>query len=115
MIKIKRVYEKQANQDGYRVLVDRLWPRGVNKARSGIDEWAQELAPSAALRKTFGHDPLKWAAFKAAFRAELESPIADATLRRLSGIAQRRTVTLLYAARDEEHNNARVLRDILTA
>lgn len=73
MIKIKRVYEKQIPHDGYRVLVDRLWPRGVSKEKSGVDEWVKDLAPSAALRKSFGHDPKKWDVFQAKFRAELKA------------------------------------------
>ncbi len=110
MFKLKRVYEEPAHADGYRVLVDRLWPRGVSKAAAKLDLWLKEIAPSAELRTWFGHDPQKFAAFAEAYRAELDHNPAVETLR---AAAVQQTVTLLYAARDEQINHAVVLKDYL--
>jgi uncharacterized protein YeaO (DUF488 family) len=110
MVRLKRIYEAPAEEDGVRVLVDRLWPRGVSKEAAAVAWWARELAPSSDLRRWFGHDPARFEAFAARYRDELRGSEALARLRRL---ADRGTVTLLYAARDERHNNARVLAQML--
>lgn len=110
-LRIKRVYEPPDKGDGKRILVDRLWPRGMAKAKAGVDLWFKEIAPSAALRKWFGHDPGKWAEFKKRYRAELEENDEQAAL--LKEEIKKGTVTLLYGARDEEHNDAVVLLDFL--
>lgn len=107
----KRVYEPAAPEDGYRVLVDRLWPRGVSKARLRLDDWNKSVAPSDALRRWFGHDPARWDAFKAAYFEEL-----DKQQEAVSGLARRAgesPVTLLFAARDDLHNNAVALKEYL--
>lgn len=111
MIRIKRVYDPPAADDGWRVLVDRLWPRGVVKDAAQIDEWLKVIAPSDELRKWFSHDPAKWEEFRCRYREELQRE--KALLERLSRKARQGTVTLLFAARDEEHNNAVVLRELL--
>lgn len=105
--------EPPAPDDGYRVLVDRLWPRGISRAAARLDEWRKELAPSDALRRWFGHDPARWPEFRSRYRKELETPEAQAALRELASLARRGTVTLVYAARDTEHNNAVVLQERL--
>jgi uncharacterized protein YeaO (DUF488 family) len=113
-VAIKRIYEPVAKGDGYRVLVDRIWPRGVSKGEATLDEWLKDVAPSTALRQWFGHDPARWAEFQRRYRKELdgnpEARQALASLRKRKG-----RVTLLYAARDEEHNNAVVLQGLLGA
>ena len=111
MFNIKRAYEPASPEDGYRVLVDRLWPRGVSKERAAIDLWLKEIAPSAELRKWFDHDPAKWTEFKKRYRAELKK--LDEPVDLLKKEAKRGTVTLVYGARDEAHNHALVLRDYL--
>jgi uncharacterized protein YeaO (DUF488 family) len=110
-VKLKRAYDRPAAADGTRVLVDRLWPRGVKKADAAIDRWAKDLAPSTDLRKWFGHDPDRWSEFQRRYRAELRhnAELLD-ELRRL---ARRGAVTLIYAARDQEHNEAVIIRDML--
>jgi len=110
-IRIKRVYATPAKSDGRRILVDRLWPRGMSKERARLSEWMKEIAPSAELRKWFGHDPARWPEFQRRFTAELEGHADD--LGRLRDLAQKGRLTLVYAARDEAHNNAVVLREIL--
>jgi uncharacterized protein YeaO (DUF488 family) len=110
-LRIKRVYEPPDKGDGKRILVDRLWPRGMAKAKAGVDLWLKEIAPSTELRKWFGHDPGKWAEFKKRYRAELEENDEQAAL--LKEEIKKGTVTLLYGARDEEHNDAVVLLDFL--
>jgi uncharacterized protein YeaO (DUF488 family) len=111
MIQIKRIYDPPAGDDGFRVLIDRIWPRGVKKSEAALDLWLKDAAPSAALRRWFGHDPARWEEFRARYRAELkDQEEALATLRKH---AQRGRVTLLYAARDSEHNNAVVLQELL--
>jgi len=107
-IVIKRVYEPAAAGDGYRVLIDRLWPRGLKKEAVPLDLWAKELAPSTALRQWFGHEPARWDAFRARYAAELEA-VAE-HWQPLAQRARRQTVTLLYGARDEAHNNAVALK-----
>ncbi|MEM0482190.1 MAG: DUF488 domain-containing protein [Nitrososphaerota archaeon] len=112
MFKIKRAYDKPAKDDGYRVLVDRIWPRGLSKESARIDLWMREIAPSTGLRKWFGHDPSKWPVFKARYEKELDSKSAFIedllNLEKMHGV-----VTLLYGARDTEHNNAVVLKEYL--
>ena len=103
---IKRVYLPAAAGDGRRILVDRLWPRGLRKSEAEIDDWMKQVAPSPELRKWFGHDPGRWEEFQRRYRAEIASNPAIAEL---AAIAAAQPVTLLYAAHDEEHNHARVL------
>ncbi|SED03301.1 Uncharacterized conserved protein YeaO, DUF488 family [Rhizobiales bacterium GAS191] len=112
MIQIKRIYEPAEPDDGFRVLVDRIWPRGLKKADTAIDLWLKEIAPSTALRHWFDHDPARWEDFRKRYKAEVE-PQSD-TLAMLRSKARRGTVTLLYAARDIEHNNAAALERILS-
>lgn len=109
-IKLKRAYEAPAKSDGMRILVDRLWPRGLSKARAAIDHWLKEVAPSNELRQWFGHDPERWPEFQKRYRAELKDNPALAELRTL---ARKGAVTLVYAAKDELHNQAVVLRQVL--
>ncbi len=112
MIQIKRVYEAVSKNDGYRILVDRLWPRGVSKEKAKIDLWMKEIAPSNKLRKWFGHDSKKWNDFEKKFKEELK----DKTdlLKQIKQIErEKKTVTLVFAAKDEEHCNAVVLKAVL--
>lgn len=112
-IKLKRAYNDPAKTDGYRVLVDRLWPRGVKKEALQLDEWDKDVSPSTDLRRWFGHDPDKFREFTSRYRDELkESGAAQALLER---IGKRKQVTLVYGARDTEHNEAVVLKDYLEA
>lgn len=111
MIRIKRVYDPPDPSDGLRVLVDRLWPRGLAKEKARIDEWRKDLAPGDALRKWFGHDPRRWEEFERRYREELQGKMEG--VKGLAEQARRGTTTLLYGARDEEHNNAVVLKDVL--
>lgn len=113
MVRIKRAYEPAAESDGYRVLIDRLWPRGVKKTKLHLDEWAKELAPSSELRKRFGHDPSRWKEFRAKYQAELRAKSVREKIEHLAGLARKSTVTLVYSARDEQHNDAVVLKSIL--
>lgn len=111
MIRLKRIYDPPEADDGIRVLVDGLWPRGISKSAARIDRWLRELAPSSALRTWFGHDPEKWEEFRERYREELRSR-AD-LLVQLRGEAARETVTLLYAAKDRDRNNAVVVKEEL--
>ena len=112
MIRTKRVYDAPQQTDGARVLVDRLWPRGLSKERAQVDLWLREIAPSDALRTWFGHAPEKWVAFRQKYQAELNSrKEAIHTLRELQ--QRHRVVTLVYAASDQQHNNAVVLAGLL--
>ena len=114
MFQIKRAYEPAVSEDGFRVLVDGLWPRGLAKDAAAIDEWLKDIAPSAELRRWFGHDPKRWAEFKARYREELRSAKRSAALERLRDAARTRgSVTLLFAARDMTHNHASVLLEVL--
>lgn len=113
MIVVKRIYEAAAADDGYRVLVDRLWPRGISKQKARLDEWAKDVAPSNGLRKSFAHDAAHWPEFVRRYRGELSAPVGAAEVERLRGLAARGTVTLLYAARSPDKNNAVALRDLL--
>ena len=110
-IRLKRAYEPSAAEDGLRVLVDRLWPRGLSKTEAAIDRWLKEVAPSSELRRWFGHDPHKWDEFRRKYEAEL-SRRGD-LLRELRQAAQEGPITLVYSTRDQEHNQAVVLRDVL--
>ena len=112
-IRIKRIYLEAAKGDGYRLLVDRVWPRGMTKEHAHIDEWAKELAPSTELRKWFDHDPAKYAEFKKRYAKELHAVPEE--LERLQTLARKQRVTLVYSAKDEEHNQAVVLREVLLA
>jgi uncharacterized protein YeaO (DUF488 family) len=112
-VRSKRVYEAPAADDGHRVLVDRLWPRGLSKARAHLDEWRRDLAPSTELRRWFGHDPNRWTEFERRYRQELAIPERQEALEALAHLAAAGPLTLLYAARDTEHNEARVLAALL--
>ena len=114
MISIKRAYEDPGSEDGYRALVDHVWPRGRTKAALALDEWAKALAPSVELRKWFGHDPERWQAFQKRYREELLTPTQRERLKALVAAAGNRLLTLVYGAKDEEHNQAVVLRDMLS-
>jgi uncharacterized protein YeaO (DUF488 family) len=111
---VKRIYDEPGPNDGTRVLVDRLWPRGIKKENAAIDLWLKEIAPSNELRKWFQHDPAKFAEFRQRYETELHAPEHQAALTKLHQLAKQGPLTLLFAAKDNEHNNARVLRDILT-
>jgi uncharacterized protein YeaO (DUF488 family) len=110
-VRIKRVYEPSASSDGYRVLIDRLWPRGVRREAARLDEWARDLAPSSELRRWFGHDPERFKEFRRRYTAELAGQ--DGKLRELRRRARNGTLTLVYGAHDTEHNDAVVLAEIL--
>lgn len=112
MIKIKRIYNEAEKNDGFRILVDRLWPRGVSKERAALDLWFKEIAPSNELRKWFNHDPQKWESFKEKYESEIMENKEN--FKKLKGIIQKEnTVTLLYGAKDEKHNEAIVLKNLL--
>ena len=113
-IQLKRVYEAPAASDGTRILVDRLWPRGIAKVKVKVDLWLKDIAPSAALRKRFHGHPEDWDEFRKAYAAELKGDEAQAAVKELRGHLRQGAVTLLYAARDEEHNNAVALKQWLT-
>jgi uncharacterized protein YeaO (DUF488 family) len=110
-IKLKRVYERPSAEDGLRVLVDRLWPRGVSKHDAAADLWLKDVAPSAGLRRWYGHDSRRWTQFRDKYRAELAR--RPDLLRMLHDLRRRGAVTLLFAAHDEARNNAVVLREVL--
>lgn len=111
MIRLKRAYEPAAASDGHRVLVERLWPRGVSKARLRLDEWAKDVAPSPELRRWFGHEPARWPEFKRRYFAELRGN--RSAWQPLLAAARRRRVTFIFAAADEEHNGALALKAFL--
>jgi uncharacterized protein YeaO (DUF488 family) len=111
MIRLKRAYEEALKEDGLRILVERLWPRGVSKEKAAIDLWLKDLAPSVELRKWYGHDPDKWPEFRKRYRAELKKS-GDA-LRRLEEEVKKGRVTFVYAAADELRNSALVLKEYL--
>jgi uncharacterized protein YeaO (DUF488 family) len=112
-MQVKRVYEPPAPEDGYRVLVDRLWPRGLSKERATVNEWLRDLPPSTELRRWFAHEPARWDEFKQRYAVELEAPAARDAVARLRALAAKGKVTLLYAAADELHNNAVALVEYL--
>ncbi len=109
-LKIKRVYEKPDKEDGMRILVDRLWPRGLTKEKASVDLWLKGIAPSTELRKWFGHDPAKWDEFRQQYREELKKDKEPTSL--LKEQVKKGVVTLVYAAKDEEHNEAFVLKEL---
>ena len=111
MIKLKRVYDNYEESDGYRMLVDRLWPRGVSKAKGRIDEWVEEVAPSSLLRKWYSHDETKWPEFKRLYFEELQNKgiLVHTIIDKLAG----RTITFVYAAKNEAHNNAVALKEYI--
>ena len=110
-IKIKRVYEQRDKKDGERILVDRLWPRGLTKEKANIDLWLKGIAPSSELRRWFGHDPEKWKSFRGRYETEIRHN--NDLVKLLKQKANKRTVTLVYGARDERHNEAQVLKHFL--
>jgi uncharacterized protein YeaO (DUF488 family) len=112
-VALKRVYDEPEPGDGTRVLVDRLWPRGLSKERAHIDLWLKEIAPSSELRTWFGHDPEKFAEFRRRYENEIASETGQTALAKLRAQAKQGPVTLVFAARDTEHANAVVLRDLL--
>ena len=110
-IKLKRAYERPAATDGARILVDRLWPRGVRKSDAAIDQWLKHLAPSTALRKWFGHDAARWPEFRRRYAGELRAH--SDVLKQLRALARKGPVTLVYSARDKAHNDAVALKEVL--
>lgn len=113
MIKIKRIYQPAEPTDGHRVLVDRLWPRGITRERAKIDEWLKEIAPSHELRKWFHKEPEQWNEFERRYVKELRSPLKKELIEQLRDRAVDGTITLLFSVRDEIHNHASVLRNML--
>jgi len=111
VFKLKRAYAEAQKSDGVRVLVERLWPRGLSKDKAALDSWMKELAPSPGLRQWFGHDPKKFALFRERYRQELAEN--DELVDELRRLGTRATVTLVYGSRDEQHNAAVVLKDVL--
>jgi uncharacterized protein YeaO (DUF488 family) len=110
-IRLKRAYERPASDDGIRILIDRLWPRGVKKSDAAIDEWMKEIAPSTKLRKWFSHDPERWQEFRRRYQTEIRHHPDE--FDRLRMLAQRGRITLVFSAHDEAHNDAVVLKDLL--
>ena len=113
-VRLQRAYDEPQPDDGHRVLVDRVWPRGRTKAELRLDTWARDLGPSTDLRRWFGHDPERWIEFQRRYRAELANPEKARALDALAAIARTQRVTIVYGARDREHNQARVIADELT-
>ena len=113
MIRIKRAYSEPSPRDGVRILVDRVWPRGISKERARIVEWRKDLAPTTSLRKWFGHEPTRWTEFRRRYRTELSRFGTMDALQKLARLSCKRTVTLVYSAADEEHNQAVVLKELL--
>lgn len=113
MIAIKRAYDLPSRTDDTRILVDRLWPRGVTKQEVHIEKWMRELGPSDELRQFFGHDPARWREFRKCYLTELKRPEAASLLAELRKIASSGTLTLVYSAKDQEHNQAVVLKELL--
>ena len=111
-VKIKRIYEPYSENDGFRVLVDRLWPRGINKEKAHIDKWMKEVAPSTVLRKWFNHEPDKWEQFRIKYHTELKDSPALKEL--FSYINENKTVTLLFGSKEEKYNHAIVLQQFIT-
>ncbi len=114
MIRVKRVYDEPEKLDGSRILVDRMWPRGLSKEAAAVDLWLKDVAPSTSLRKWFGHKAERWSEFKRRYARELDSEESAAALEEIRA-KTRKTATLLFAARDCEHNNAIALREYLAA
>jgi uncharacterized protein YeaO (DUF488 family) len=111
VFKLKRIYVPASSSDGYRVLVDRVWPRGISKEKAHLDLWMKEIAPSNQLRKWFGHDAKRWAEFQKRYRLELRKKTELTT--QLKNLEKRGTITLVYSAHDEQHNQAVALRTLL--
>ncbi|MCI1280340.1 MAG: DUF488 domain-containing protein [Nitrospira sp.] len=111
-LRLKRAYEPASPDDGVRILVDRLWPRGLSKAAAALNEWMKEIAPSTELRQWFGHDPARWPEFQRRYKAELHQHPQE--LDHIRTLAETQTVTLIYSAHDEAHNDAIVLKDVLS-
>jgi uncharacterized protein YeaO (DUF488 family) len=114
MLKIKRAYDKPESADGKRILIDRLWPRGVSKAEAGIDEWLKDLGPSTELRKWFGHDPEKWEEFRKRYIKELSASDKISLLNDIAHGAEHANVTLICSAKDTKHADVKVLEEIIT-
>jgi uncharacterized protein YeaO (DUF488 family) len=112
-VRIKRIYDKPERSDGVRILVDRIWPRGVTKHEAAVDDWLRELAPSTGLRKWFGHDPRRWSEFRTRYRVELREHALQ--LKALRQLAARQRVTLVYSAKDTQMNQAVVLQAVIQA
>lgn len=116
MIQIKRIYDAPSKSDGFRILVDRLWPRGVSKEKARIDEWMREVAPSNELRQWYQHDPAKWLEFRKRFAQELKEPGRAVLFARLKKLArEQKTLTLVFASKEEKLNNAAALKEMLNA
>lgn len=113
MINIKRVYDKKSRNDGYRVLVDRLWPRGMKKENLSFNEWPKEICPSSEIRKKFKHEALRFDEFKKEYKKELKRDEAQEEIKKLLKISSKKNITLLYAAHDEKINHAIVLKEVL--
>jgi len=113
VLQLKRAYEPASASDGKRILVDRLWPRGVSKAKAAIDEWIKDVAPSTSLRKWFAHDPKRWPEFQRRYKRELRDH--SELLSHIASLADRGRVTLVFGARDERHNDAVVLAAVIRA
>ena|ERR1700752_2264454 len=115
MVTIKRAYDTPSRTDGCRILVDRLWPRGVRKDQLGIEKWMRDLGPSSELRESFGHDPAGWREFRKRYLAELKRPEAGSLIAELVELARDGPLTLIYSAKDTEHNQAVVLKEFLNS
>lgn len=113
MVRTKRAYDAATDSDGYRILIDRLWPRGLSKATAKLDAWEKELAPSEELREWYEHDPAKWTEFQKRYRKELKAPDAVAALEKVVELAKQRPVTLVYASRAGDISNAAVLEQLI--
>ncbi len=111
MINVKRIYDPASSEDGTRIYIDRLWPRGLKKSEAKFDEWLKEISPSTELRKWFGHDPAKWEEFKKRYKKELEDK--KEIMEKLKKEAKRKKITLLYSASETEHNNAIAMKEFL--
>ncbi|MQA00945.1 MAG: DUF488 family protein [Dehalococcoidia bacterium] len=112
-VSLRRAYDAPGRQDGYRILVDRVWPRGVTREALRVDEWSRDVAPSTELRRWYGHRPERWDEFRERYRAELASDAARAALGPIEQRARHRRVTLVFGARDRAHSQAEVLRELL--
>ena len=111
MVRIKRAYSEASPSDGIRILVDRIWPRGITKKRARIVEWRKDLAPSTSLRKWFGHDPARWNQFRRRYRTELKRSMEE--LQKLAYLSGKQTITLVYSAADEKDNQAVILKELI--
>ena len=115
MLRVKRIYEKKSPEDGIRIYIDRLWPRGLTKEKAAMDEWLKDMSPSEDLRKWFGHEREKFPEFKQKYVWELSNPAAAEKLKYIADLAQKQNVTLLYSAKDEKYNNAGVAAELVNA